>query len=147
VTLALLGPRFKEAALSSHQSIRSLHLSAAPQPPRVRSSDNFYDKTGKPMSLTEWVIRRRDPEYCRLGYWEGEGGAWIYTFWLGLDMSFGVGAMPAIFDTHVAAFGNQPHVEWTCPTDTSQRALALHHRVVDYVERGLIPPMWNLDDI
>jgi hypothetical protein len=114
---------------------------------RVRQHNQFYDKAGQPISLSQWAIHRQSIDYCRLAYWEGEGGAWIYTFWLGLDMSFGIGAVPAIFDTHVAAFGNQPHVEWTCPTDTVQRALALHKRVVGYVERGITPPQWVLENL
>jgi hypothetical protein len=114
---------------------------------RVREHDQFFNKAGQPISLNQWAIHRRDNDYCRLGYWEGEGGAWVYTFWLGLDMSFGVGACPAIFDTQVAAFGNQPHVEWMCPTDDAQRAIALHQRVVNYVERGITPPEWVLDDL
>ncbi|MGB8386602.1 MAG: hypothetical protein WCE76_01805 [Mycobacterium sp.] len=62
-------------------------------------------------------------------------------------MSFGQGAEPAIFDTHVSAFGNQPYVDWVSPSDTESRALALHTRVVEYVERGITPPSWYLDDI
>jgi hypothetical protein len=124
------------------------HLAAVkPAPPRVRTSDQFYDRAGNPISLSNWATRRRDPDYCCVGYWEGEGSAWIYTFWLGIDMSFGVGALPAIFDTHVAAFGNQPHVEWTCPTDSLTRALTLHKTVVSYVERGITPPHWDLDNV
>jgi hypothetical protein len=114
---------------------------------RVRLQDRVYDKDGNPITLQQWAAHRADADYCRLGYWEGEGGAWIYTFWLGLDTSFGVGAGPTIFHTQVAAFGNQPHVEWTCPTDTLQRAVTLHCRVVYYVERGLTPPMWDIQDI
>jgi hypothetical protein len=113
---------------------------------RVRLQDRFYDKDGNPITLQQWAAHRADADYCQLGYWEGEGGAWIYTFWLGLDTSFGVGAGPAIFHTQVSAFGNQPHVEWTCPTDTLQRALTLHRRVC-YVERGLTPPIWDIQDI
>ena len=99
------------------------------------------------MSLAEWARKRQDPDYCRIGYWEGEGGAWVYTFWFGLDLSFGMGAPPATFDTHVSAFGNQPYVDWVSPSDTESRALALHKRVVDYVEQGIAPPSWYLDDI
>jgi hypothetical protein len=113
---------------------------------RVRLTDRFFDKSGNPINLEEWAQKRRDPSYCCVGYWEGEGAAWIYTFWFGLDISFGNGAMPAIFDTHVSAFGNQPHLEWNCPTDTDERALALHQRVVRYVERGITPPFWDLRD-
>jgi len=65
---------------------------------RVRTRDQFYDRAGGPISLSDWATRRRDPDYCRVGYWEGDGGAWIFTFWLGIDTSFGVGALPAIFD-------------------------------------------------
>ena len=114
---------------------------------RVRTRDQFYDRAGGPISLSDWATRRRDPDYCRVGYWEGEGGAWIFTFWPGIDMSFGVGALPAIFDTHVAAFGNQPYVEWTCPTDSLARALTMHQTVVSYVERGITAPHWDLDNI
>ncbi|WP_156765389.1 hypothetical protein [Mycobacterium sp. 1245852.3] len=114
---------------------------------RVRLRDRFFDRAGRPISLDEWTVRRLDPDYCRIGYWEGEGGAWIYTFWMGLDLSFGVGAEAAIFHTHVSAFGNQPNLEWAYPTDTEWRALALHDRVVSFVEAGITPPSWELGDI
>ena len=116
--------------------------------PRVRTADRFFNRDGQPITLLDWANLRRDPDYCCIGYWEGEGGAWIYTFWLGLDISFGAGAdASAIFDTHVSAFGSQPYVDWTCPTDSVERAQALHQRVVEYVKRGLTPPMWDLQDI
>ena len=114
---------------------------------RVRLRDRFFDRAGRPIPLDEWAVKRSDPNYSRIGYWEGEGGAWIYTFWIGLDLSFGVGAEPAIFDTHVSAFGNQPYLEWACPTDTERRAHLLHDRVVSYVEAGITPPLWDLDEI
>jgi hypothetical protein len=113
----------------------------------VRLRDRFFDRAGHRISLDEWAVKRRDPVYCRIGYWEGEGGAWIYTFWMGLDLSFGVGAEPAIFDTHVSAFGNQPYLEWACPTDSEWRARALHDRVVSYVEAGITPPSWEFNEI
>jgi hypothetical protein len=116
-------------------------------PVRIRLNDQFFDRRGHSISLGEWAQKRRDPNYCCVGYWHGEGAAWIYTFWLGLDMSFGKEALPSIFDTQVAAFGNQPHVEWSCPTDTYERALALHQRVVRCVERGITPPYWDMSDI
>jgi hypothetical protein len=114
---------------------------------RVRLADRFFDRAGRPISLAEWAIKRRDVNYCRVGYWEGEGGAWVYTFWIGLDVSFGVGAEPAIFETQVSAFGFQPNLEWACPTDTEWRAITLHDRVVFYVEAGITPPAWDLDEI
>lgn len=114
---------------------------------RVRLQDRFFDRGGQRISLEQWASKRRDPDYCRIGYWEGEGGAWIFTFWMGLDLSFGVGAEPAIFDTHVSAFGNQPYLEWSCPSDTERRAHALHRRVVFYVQAGITPPLWDLSDI
>lgn len=113
----------------------------------VRTADRFLDKDCQTLTIEQWALKRNDPTFCSIGYWQGEGGAWVYTFWLGLDMSFGVGAVPAIFNTQVAAFGNQPHVEWECPSDTEERAVAVHHRVVYYVERGITPPFWDLDDI
>lgn len=114
---------------------------------RVRVTDRFFDRAGRPISIAEWAVKRRDSDYCRIGYWEGEGGAWVYTFWIGLDVSFGVGAEPAIFDTQVSAFGFQPHLEWACPTDTEWRARALHDRVVSNVEAGISPPAWDFDEI
>lgn len=116
--------------------------------PRVRTADRFFDRDGRPITLPQWAVLRSDPGYCCVGYWEGEGDAWIYTFWLGLDVSFGTGAeMAAIFQTHVSAFGGQPYVDWISPSDSLERAEALHRRVVDYVERGMTPPLWDLRDI
>lgn len=70
-------------------------------PLRVRQLDRFFDKSGEPISLREWAILRQDPAYTRVGYWEGEGGSWVYTVWLGLDLFFGLETGPAIFDTRV----------------------------------------------
>ena len=47
----------------------------------------------------------------------------------------------------ISAFGGQPDVEWHNPSDTLERALALHDRVVLYVESGITPPYWELDGI
>jgi hypothetical protein len=74
-------------------------------------------------------------------------GAWVDALWMGLDVSSGVGAEPPIFDTHVSAFGNQPYLEWSCPTDTQGRARALHDRVVSYVQARITPPAWDLGEI
>jgi hypothetical protein len=116
--------------------------------PRVRTYDRFFDRDGKPITVLDWAALRSDPAYCRVGYWEGEGGAWIYTFWLGLDISFGVGGeATAIFDTHVSAFGNQPYADSNCPSDTLERAQCVHQRVVEYVTQGITPDEWHLDDI
>ncbi|WP_156747857.1 hypothetical protein [Mycobacterium sp. 1465703.0] len=118
------------------------HLhSAAEAVSRVRLRDRFFDRAGRSISLDQWAAKRRDPDYCRIGYREGEGGAWIYTFWMGLEPSLGVGAEPTIFNTHVSAFGNQPYLEWACPSDTESRAHALHDCVVSYVEAGITPPV------
>lgn len=92
--------------------------------------DRFFDRAGRPIGLDEWAAKRRDPAYCRIGYWEGEGGAWIYTFWIGLDLSLGVGSQPAIFETQMSAFGTQPDLEWACPTHNERLARALLDRVV-----------------
>ncbi len=115
---------------------------------RVRTTDRFFDRDGRPITAQRWAALRSDPGYCRVGYWEGEGDAWIYTFWLGLDVSFGAEAeMAAIFQTHVSAFGSQPYVDWISPSESLDRARALHLRVVDYVERGMPPPLWDFRGI
>ncbi len=41
---------------------------------RVGLTDRFFDRKGRLISLTEWARKRQDPDFCRIGYWEGEGG-------------------------------------------------------------------------
>ena len=60
----------------------------------------YYDRTGWPISLKEWVERRRDEKYQRVDETTLPDGRWISTVWLGLDESFG-GSAPMIFETMV----------------------------------------------
>ena len=110
----------------------------ASNPVWVRLTDQYFDQRGHSISLGEWARKRRDPNYCCFGYCHGKGAAWVCTFWLGLDVSFGKGALPSIFDTQVSAFGNQPMSNGPV-RQIHTSALVLHQRVVRYVERGITP--------
>jgi hypothetical protein len=109
------------AAMSDHYPVIEART-------RVRLADRFLDRAGRPISLDEWAVKRRDPDYCRVGYWEGEGGAWVYTFWMGLDVRFGVGSEPAIFDTHVSALVIS-HT-WNGPARPIPRVELAHYMIV-----------------
>lgn len=61
----------------------------------------YYDKTGKPLTLWEWVALIEDYHYKVVGYAEFPNGAYVSTVWLGLDQSFGMGGPPLVFESMV----------------------------------------------
>lgn len=69
----------------------------------------------------------------------------MFTFWLGMDLHFGRGTRPTIFQTHIRAFEACPYADWIHQCDTEELALDVHDRVVAWVKLGL-RPWWYPED-
>lgn len=76
----------------------------------------FYDIDGSPLDMPEWSAksaRKRTEDYGRVGSDEVslDGVAvWVSTVWLGIDMGWGLGPVPIIFETAVFAFGGRVEI-------------------------------------
>lgn len=105
----------------------------AVEPPR------FLDREGTPVTLAQWARLRRDPGYCLIDRWRGEGGAHIEVYWVGCDPSPGFNARRVSFGLSVAAFENCPLPDSDYRFFTEARALDHFHRIVPLVERGVRP--------
>lgn len=106
---------------------------------------NLLDREGAPITLAQWTGLRRDPGYCVIGRWRGEGGAHVEVFWTGFDLVSGFHARPQIFGVCVAAFGNCPQSDCTYRFFTEKRALDHFDRIVPLVERGIRP--WDDEEV
>lgn len=102
-------------------------------------SPRFFDRAGSVITLAQWARLRRDPSYCMIDRWRGEGGAHIEVYWVGSDPSPGFNARPTSFGLSVAAFEDCPLPEWNCRFFTEERAVDDFRRIVPLVERGIRP--------
>lgn len=110
-----------------------------PQPPR------FFDRTGNSITLAQWARLRRDPGYCLIDRWRGEGGAHIEMYWVGCDPLPGFHARPESFGLSVAAFDNCPLPDSDYRFFTEERAADHFARIVPLVERGIRP--WDDEEV
>lgn len=89
----------------------------------------FFDMQGQPITLEEWGRSRMHVE--PIGLTVLEDGAEVSTVWLGLDLRFGRGGLPLIFETMV--FGGEHDLDcWRY--STLEQARAGHDRVVADLE-------------
>jgi len=68
----------------------------------------FFDRQGNSITLDRWARLRRDPNYCVIDQWRGEGGAHVEVLWTGLDLLSGFHARPQVFSLCISAFENCP---------------------------------------
>ena len=102
-------------------------------------SPKFFDRDGKAIPLAQWARLRRDPSYCMIDRWRGEGGAHVEVYWVGADPSPGFNARPVSFGLSVAAFANCPLPDSDYRFFTEKRAVDHFRRIVPLVERGIRP--------
>ena len=96
----------------------------------------YYDRTGGPISLNEWIERFEDEQYQRVDETILPDGRWVSTVWLGLDHSFGRSA-PIIFETMV--FSSRAHGKTSLCCEryaTEAEAIAGHQRMVEKLKRN-----------
>lgn len=105
----------------------------------------FLDRGGAPIALAQWSRLRRDPSYCVIGAWRGEGGAHVTCFWSGFDLVSGFHARPQVFGVCVAAFENCPQSDSTYRFFTEKRAMDHFDRIIPLVERGVRP--WDDEEV
>ena len=105
----------------------------------------FRDREGNSITLAQWARLRRDPSYCMIDRWRGEGGAYVEVYWVGSDPSPGVNVRRVSFGLSVAAFDNCPLPDSEYRFFTEKRALDHFHRIVPLVERGIRP--WNDNEV
>jgi hypothetical protein len=108
-------------------------------------SPGFVDREGNPITLARWARLRRDPSYCVIDRWRGEGGAHVEVYWVGSDPSPGFGARRVSFGLSVAAFENCPLPDSDYRFFTEERAVDHFRRIVPLVERGIHP--WDDDAV
>ncbi len=99
----------------------------------------FFDREGNSITLAQWARLRRDPSYCMIDRWLGEGGAHVDVYWVGSDPSPGFNARRVSFGLSVAAFENCPLPDSDYRFFTEERALDHFRRIVPLVERGIRP--------
>ena len=88
----------------------------------------FYGVDGKPISMEEWGMLRRDWGIKRVAETK-LGGVYISTVWLGMDHNYGDGP-PIIFETMI--FGGE-HDEYCDRYATLEEAKAGHENVCNMV--------------
>ena len=107
-------------------------------------ADGFLDRSNNRITITEWERRRRDPDYCIVAHWQGEGAASVCTFWLGVSTDSEDDARYN-FATHVCAFEKCPQPDYFYRWGTEDHALERHDDIVWLVERGIKP--WDDDAV
>lgn len=108
-------------------------------------SPSFIDRAGNPIALAQWARLRRDPSYCVIDRWRGEGGAHVEVYWVGSDPSPGFNSRRVSFGLSVAAFENCPLPDSDYRFFTEERALDHFRRIVPLVERGIRP--WDDNEV
>ena len=99
----------------------------------------FFDREGNSITLAQWARLRRDPSYCMIDRWRGEGGAHVEVYWVGSDPSPGFNARRVSFGLSVAAFESCPLPDSDYRFFTEERAVDHFRRIVPLVERGIRP--------
>jgi hypothetical protein len=89
----------------------------------------YYDRSGKPMTMTDWAEKFDDFDYRRVALTRLEGGE-VSTVWLGLNHRFGDGT-PLIFETMV--FGGKMDQECNRYSN-EQDAIRGHQEMVNKVK-------------
>ena len=105
----------------------------------------FLDRAGNSITLAQWARLRRDPSYCMIDQWRGEGGAHAEVYWVGSDPSPCFNARRVSFGLSVAAFDNCPLPDSEYRFFTEKRALDHFQRIVPLVERGIRP--WDDNEV
>jgi len=105
--------------------------------------DIFLDRSNNPITIVDWAHKRRDPDYCIVAQWEGEGGASVCTFWLGVDTDPEGGRYN--FATCVCAFEQCPQPDYFYRWGDEERAVERDDDIVWLVERGIKP--WDNDAV
>lgn len=106
---------------------------------------NFFDRQGNPITMVQWARLRRDPSYCVIARWRGEGGAHVEVFWTGFDLVSGFHARPQVFGLRISAFEKCPQTDCSFRFFTEDRAVKHFDRIVPMVEHGVRP--WDEKDI
>lgn len=104
-----------------------------------RQSADFIDRKGNSITLAEWERLRRDPDYCLIDQWLGEGGAHVEVYWVGFDPLSSPHSRPRLFGLCVAAFESCPLPDSSFRFFAEARALDHFRRIVPLVERGIRP--------
>ncbi|NLA36972.1 MAG: hypothetical protein GX868_14980 [Actinobacteria bacterium] len=117
---------------------------------RISSGPGQGDRFAAPPGVTIGAVQSprffdRDPSYCMIDRWRGEGGAHVEVYWVGSDPSPGFNARRVSFGLSVAAFDNCPLPESDYRFFTEERALDHFRRIVPLVERGIRP--WDDDEV
>lgn len=60
----------------------------------------FYDREGRPITMQKWSRMFEDIRY-RVVASNNVNNIWISTIWLGLDLNYGLGGPPLLFETMV----------------------------------------------
>jgi hypothetical protein len=94
-------------------------------PAKLTLDENYYDKTGNPISIDEWSVIFKDMEYKRVRLSKGNGST-VSTVWLGLDHSYGDEPLK-IFETLVQS---GPLADEMWRYSTLEEAIEGHEHVV-----------------
>ena len=97
----------------------------------AKMNARYFDRTGKSMTLWEWVWKFSDMDYCVIKRtYLRHARKWVSTVWLGLNYQFSDGP-PKIFETMVFQWGS--HQAMDCErTSTEQDARLAHELLCQY---------------
>lgn len=91
---------------------------------------NYYDKSGNPINMKEWIELKSNKKYHRVGKTILPNGNWISTVWLGLDHSYTDEGSILIFETMV--FPPDSFIELDMERyTTEQEAIQGHKNMVE----------------
>jgi hypothetical protein len=94
----------------------------------------YYDRSGQPISMAEWLEKLEDLSYKLLDRTSLTGGGFVSTVWLGLDHGYVLGGPPVIFETMVFDAPGIDGAQYRYTTEAE--AHAGHATVVDLCERS-----------
>lgn len=90
----------------------------------------YYDRNGNPLNdVLDWAQLKEDMDYCQVALDEVCGHR-VSTIWRGLDMTYGPGGPPLIFESMV--FGPSAN-DYTNRYPTLAEALAGHEEIVTLI--------------
>jgi len=96
------------------------------------SEPRYFNKQGKPITLSRWVELFEDPAYKIIKRDETPNGV-VSTIWLGLDHSFEESGKPLIFETMI--FESDEYPDFQKRYSTLEEAIKGHEEALMILKR------------
>jgi len=97
----------------------------------------FWDKSGAPLTLSQWCELFEDSRYCQIVFNIVEEGVTVSTVWIGMNPHRR--NPPLIFETMITGPGLRGRNFWSWATE--EEARAGHQRILDGLKQQIGQPV------